>query len=189
MELNKKIKIARVPYNRYFYVDEFLDPFTFFTLSNNGIFLIDKKIIDVATKIRELYGKPIKINTWWSYYETYCDKKTLQQIIDYVEKPNQFQCWRGVRTYRCYIGATQSAHKTVNGRQGGIGLALDLEGEQPELYNLVLKNVKELYELGLRRVEDVSLTPTWLHIDTWNNNVEKNSIRVVTKTSGKNIKI
>ena len=46
----------------------------------------------------------------------------------------------------------------------------------------VRDNAKEFYNLGLRRLEDISITKGWLHIDTWEHNTKPNSIRVVDRT-------
>ena len=180
--------LKRIQISEHFFLDEFIDAYTYFNSPDNGLSLIDNKVIEIAEFIREKYNKPLYANTWWNYYKKNWNKKNINEIIEFVEKPNNYQSWRGIRTERCTIGASQSAHKLIKGRNKK-GMALDLAGNSKELQNIVLKNLKSLYQLGLRRIEDISLTPTWLHFDIWELNVEPNSIRIVTKYKGKNIAI
>ena len=56
------------------------------------------------------------------------------------------------------------------------------KGDEQELYNLVKENKKKFHEIGLRRLEDISITNGWLHLDTLETNVKKGTIRVVDLT-------
>ena len=71
----------------------------------------------------------------------------------------------------CAIGASQSAHKQ--------GRAADPKGDEKLYYKLVKDNAESFYKLGLRRLEDISITRGWLHVDTLERNTQPNSIRVV----------
>lgn len=62
---------------------------------------------------------------------------------------------------RYNFGSLGSAHR--------FGMALDLkflDSELEEVYSFIQDNQEQLYELGLRRVEKLEVTPGWLHIDT-----------------------
>lgn len=61
---------------------------------------------------------------------------------------------------RVNYGSAGSAHR--------FGCAYDLKFKNAsvaEVHKYIEENQEELYELGLRRVEHISATPTWTHID------------------------
>ena len=47
------------------------------------------------------------------------------------------------------------------------------------MFAIVKANAKEFYSLGLKRLEDPSITKGWLHCDTLELNTVPNTIRVV----------
>ena len=172
---------TRIPVSKNFFLDEFIDPFTYFNTPDNGLSKIDNRLFAIAQKLRELVGKSMSINNWWSYYEANKKSMSIEKIIMNIEK-SSLSKWSGLRTERCSIGAAKSAHK--------LGFAIDPKGSGKELFSIVEKNAKAFHELGVRRLEDTTITPTWLHLDTWERNVAKNTIRVVDlKTVTKTINI
>lgn len=163
--------MERIKISKYFYADELIDPRTYFNEVNNGIDLIDYNLLQCLDLLREKAGKPLYINTWWATYERDKDKKELEQIINHIEKNNTLRKYSGFRGKFCKIGAKFSAHRK--------GKGADPKGVSPKiLFNIIKENSKEFYNLGLRRLEDTSITPTWLHLDTWNKN-SSNGIEVV----------
>ncbi|HRN42815.1 MAG TPA: hypothetical protein PK649_12190, partial [Vicingus sp.] len=50
------------------------------------------------------------------------------------------------------------------------GQRFDINGNPKELYELIKNNATTYYNMGLRRLEDTTITTTWLHLDTWNKN-------------------
>ena len=153
-----------------FYLDEFIDPYTYFNEVKNGLEQIDQSLFEIAQKVRDLHGYPIVINNWWEFYRDNLKKLSCNDIVDRIEA-GWGRKWSGYRPEHCPIGAEFSAHKT--------GQAIDMVGNGRHLFTLVKDNAQAFYELGVRRLEDPSITPTWLHIDTKEHNTQPDSIRVV----------
>lgn len=167
----------RIIVSENFYLDEFVDPHTYFNALNSGIGLLSEILFPIAQKLRDLYGKPISINNWWKYYEN-SSNLTNQQIIsdiEYLNHHGKVNIWSGYRSSRCHVGARKSAHR--------YGLAIDPKGNEKKFFKIVKDNREEFYNLGLRRLEDISITPGWLHMDGALLNTKPNSIRVVDRTS------
>ncbi len=62
---------------------------------------------------------------------------------------------------RTTFGSPGSAHRF------GCGFDIKVKDrEPPEVHHFIKNNERELYRIGLRRVEHVSATPTWTHIDS-----------------------
>lgn len=166
--------MKRITVSPNFYLDEFLDPYTYLKEKDNGLDQLDFKLFQIAQKVREMYGQPLYINTWWDFYQLKKDTLSIDQIISQIENSNSLRKWSGLRTSRSNVGGKNSAHRK--------GMAIDLKGNGQKLYEVVKDNAKELYCAGLRRIEDKKITTTWLHADTWEKNTKPNSIRVVDLT-------
>lgn len=126
--------------SEHFCIQEFVDPQTFKDRGEASIGLINKKLIDIAEFIRSKIGKPVTINNWHTGGQ-------------YKES--------GLRNPNTKTGAKFSQHK--------LGNAIDCKASGfggNEWYEFVNANAKELYNLGVRRIEDKKLATTWLHIDT-----------------------
>ena len=139
---------------KHFIVQEFINPTTYEKLGDDSIDLIDSKLIDIAEFIREDIGLPITINNWHNGGQ-------------YKES--------GLRDKDSTTGAPKSTHKL------GKGMDLKIKGwGGKEWYEYVKKNFKQLYGLGLRRIEDKSIATTWCHMDTKEHGL-KDTIQVVDK--------
>lgn len=104
--------------------------------------LVDKRIINAVLYIRNKLGLPVEVNTW--------------------HKGGDKQ-WRGHRTEKCDIGAEFSMHKktpcqAVDFRVKGMA--------DDDVKKFIIEHQKELYALGIRRMEHKDDAPTWQHIDT-----------------------
>ena len=152
--------IQRIKVSKYFFLDEFVDPHTFFTQNDRGLSRIDHRLFTIADLLREKLGRPLRINNWWFFYAANATKSE-----DWLIK------WSGYRSPRCRIGAKLSAHKK--------GFAIDPKGDEDLMFEIVKANIKEFHKLGLRRLEDPSITKGWLHMDVHTLNVKPNTIRVV----------
>ena len=161
----------RIQVSENFYLDEFIDPHTYFNDTDNGRSRLDIVLIAIAQKLRTLYEEPIFINNWWKTFKKYEKTRTKIQIIAIIENDDNIYKWSGIRTIRCRIGASKSAHR--------LGKAIDPKGDEQKMFNIVKNNAKEFHAMGVRRLEDVSITKGWLHIDTLERNTKPNSIRVV----------
>lgn len=140
--------------SKYFIVQEFINPTTYERLGDDSINLIDSKLIDIAEFIREDIGLPITINNWHNGGQ-------------YEES--------GLRDKDSTTGAPKSTHKL------GKGIDLKIKGYSgKEWYNYVKANSKQLYDLGLRRIEDKSIATTWCHMDTKEHGL-KDTIQIIDK--------
>lgn len=166
--------MERIQVSENFYLDEFIDPHTYFNDTDNGRSRLDIRLIPIAQRLRTLYGEPIFINNWWETFKKYEETKTKKQIIAIIENDDNISKWSGIRTNRCPIGAAKSAHK--------VGKGMDPKGDEEKMYKIVEQNAKVFYAMGVRRLEDISITNGWLHIDTLERNTKPNSIRVVDRT-------
>lgn len=174
--------MERIPVSKYFFLDELVDPFTYFNEPDSGLSKIDKKLFAIADFFREKYGSPLIVNNWYFVYlARTAHGEKLNDIITYITKEKTIRDWSGLRTEKCTEGSPTSAHR--------LGKAIDFKSDPKKMDKILKSNIKELHTLGLRRVEDISITPNWFHIDTLAKNVGKNEIRIITKTSGTNIQI
>jgi hypothetical protein len=174
--------MERIKVSKYFHLDEFIDVHTYINESDNGLSKIDKNLFAIADFMREKYGAPLEINNWWYFMQTQLKfEKDIDKIITKIEKEPTVRKWSGTRTNRCTIGSPTSAHR--------LGKGVDMKGDSKKLDKIVKNNLKALHTLGLRRIEDVGITPGWLHLDTLAKNVGAKEIRIITKTTGSNISI
>lgn len=178
--------MERIQVSKYFFLDELVDPFTYFNESDHGLSKLDKKLFGIADFFREKYG-PLVINNWWYVYlARTAHGEKLNDIITYITKEKTIRDWSGLRTEKCTEGSPTSAHRLDKDK---LCKAIDFKSDPKKMYKIFKENIKELHTLGLRRIEDISITPNWFHIDTLAKNVGKNEIRIITKTSGTNIQI
>jgi hypothetical protein len=172
----KEKAMERIKVSENFFLDEFVDPHSYLTRSDNGRSLIDERIIDIAQKVRDFKGSGITINNWWNHIDKYQGefKGDAMKFLKYCNDSSFIRCWSGFRSELCKIGASNSAHRK--------GFAIDMAGDQNEYYRIVKTNAKLFYSLGVRRLEDRRITNGWMHCDTWERNTQPNSIRVVDLT-------
>jgi hypothetical protein len=174
--------MKRIQVRPNYYLDEFIDPHTYFNTPDHGRSLIDERIFDVAQTLRYLLGRPLGINNWWGLYNYHKNRKSQAEIIEMIEEsPNHYK-WSGIRTERTNVGASRSAHRVIPSN-GMKGLAIDPKGNQHELFAIVKKHAEVFYAMGVRRLEDPKITPGWLHLDLLEKNTRPNSIRVIDRIS------
>lgn len=121
-----------------FIIQEFVPKSIYEALGEGSTKLMDERIIILSQLFRTRYGK-ITINSWHNGGQ-------------YKES--------GLRLPETTTGAKYSQHK--------YGRAVDLKFEDhtiQEIYSDVIKNTKLFHEKGLRVIEDIAFTKTWLHID------------------------
>lgn len=166
-------KIERKQVSKDFYLDEFIDPVTYFTDADNGLSKIDSSLIDCVQLLRDIYGSSISINGWWKHLPADMAVFDAAAFLGVMEA-KKVPVWSGLRTSLCKIGAPKSAHK--------LGKAIDPKGDEQAFFKIVKDNARQFYDLGLRRLEDISITNGWLHMDTEERNCKPNSIRVIDRT-------
>lgn len=163
-----RIKVAQ-----NFFLDEFVDPVTYFTEADHGLSKIDSALIDLAQLLRDEYDSPVYINRWWDYLPKDMNGFDPVKFLNEMIK-KKVPVWSGLRTLLCKIGAIKSAHR--------LGKAIDPKGDEKRFMQIVRDNAKKFYEKGLRRLEDISITNGWLHMDTHPLNCKPNSIRIIDLT-------
>lgn len=163
----------RIEVNKNFFLDEFVDPVTYFTTPDHGLSIMDPGLFDLAQLLRDHYGKPIYINRWFEHLPSDLHVFDPESFLRVMES-KKVSVWSGLRTELCGIGAPKSAHKLAK--------AIDPKGDEKIFMKIVRDNASQFYALGLRRLEDISITKGWLHMDTHTANCKPNSIRVIDKT-------
>lgn len=121
-----------------FTLQEFIPPDIYAERGEKSIELLDDRIISLAQFFRDRYGS-VTINNWNS--------------------GGQYQ-ESGLRSPFTKTGAKFSMHK--------FGRAIDMkfaDTTPQKVYADVMKNQKLFFEKGLRVMENIVATPTWLHID------------------------
>lgn len=168
--------MKRLKISNNFYLDELIDVHSFLMDPDNGFNKLDPVIIDCLQLLRVKLGKPINVNTWWPLYtQLVKEGKSNEQIIELIETSQKVSKFSGFRPAHCKIGAKHSAHKK--------GQAVDPKGNEMKLFRIVKNNAAEFYNMGLRRIENPSITPGWLHMDTNEKNHKPGFIRVINQRS------
>ena len=124
----------------FFRLEEFVHPIIFRTFGSQSIRMVSAFQIEYATALRNLMG-PIRINNWHA-------GGNLQN--------------RGTRprSVKPKGGAEFSQHYLAN------ALDTDTPDYKPsEMVECIHDNFDLFFNLGLRALEDVNYTPTWLHGD------------------------
>ncbi len=169
--MNERIRVSQ-----NFYLDEFVDPFTYLNESDNGLSKMDPRTFDLAQLLRTKKGSSISINNWWGMYlKLLAEGKTIKQIIRLIENSRAVNKWSGYRPPHCRIGAKASKHRK--------GEAIDPKGNQNELFKIVKASIKEFYRFGLRRLENPKITSGWLHMDISSSGHKAGFVRVVNLSS------
>ena len=122
-------QVERIKVSKFFHLDEFVDPHTYFNEDDRGLSKIDERLFEIADLLREKLGRPLRINNWWVFYLRHINKD-LKWIIAAIEKSDHSK-WSGLRTNRCKIGAKFSAHRR--------GMAIDPKGDEEQMFEIVKK--------------------------------------------------
>lgn len=128
--------------SKYFIIQEYVTPSIYKTFGDNSIWFIDQRLIDADDFIREWFGVPITINNW--------HLKNQPRI--YTES--------GFRTRFTETGGDLSQHRH--------GRASDkkFKGLSPKfVFNEIMKFEKVFFDAGIRCMENVEFTKTWIHSD------------------------
>lgn len=164
----------RIRVAQNFYLDEFIDPETYFSQPDHGLSKIDFRLFTIAQMLRVLSDEPMTINNWWNYYQKIKDDKPISLVIQDIIKNESIRKWSGFRPKSCPIGARKSQHK--------LGMALDPKDMDENLYEVLSDYASLFHDLGVRRVEDESITIGWLHIDLRTKGEDLNGIRIIDRT-------
>jgi hypothetical protein len=127
---------------KYFNIQELVHPFYYNRFGNGAWKFLNERQLYIIDYLREEIDEPITINNWH-----------VGGKLD--------SC--GLRPFNDPDGAEFSIHK--------FGGATDLHFKKssPKLvYDYILANEKKFYDIGIRRIENIKYTPTWVHIDCSN---------------------
>lgn len=122
-----------------FYLNEFVPRKIYERFTDKSIQFVDMRLVHLVQYIRDYFGHPITINNWadgGQYNES------------------------GFRDPQTGTGAELSQHK--------FGRAADLKftgATVQEIYAYIMQNQQQFFDKGLRCMEAIDKTPTWLHID------------------------
>lgn len=164
----------RIQLNEYLFLDELVDPVTYFTDLDHGLSKIDPRVPKLFHLLRSKYGKPIGINNWWKHLPDDLTGFNPELFLNHCISIGVY-VWSGFRSEFCKIGAKGSAHRK--------GQAEDPKGDEKAFFKIVCDNAREFYMIGLRRVENPEFTKGWLHMDTSTNNHVPNRIRIVNPST------
>ncbi|MEM5810156.1 MAG: D-Ala-D-Ala carboxypeptidase family metallohydrolase [Candidatus Aenigmatarchaeota archaeon] len=128
--------------SKYFKIEELVDKATFEKFGENAWWMISEKAIIMLDNFREFIGRPVIVNNW--------------------KTGGQYQ-YSGFRPRNCETGAEYSQHR--------FGRAFDIKitgMTSQEIYKKILENKEHPLLKNITAIEDISLTPTWVHIDCRN---------------------
>lgn len=122
-----------------FDVREFVGPAVWGKWKDKSIWFIDRRVIDISQTLRIKLGKPITINNWHiggRFHES------------------------GLRT------PGDETYKQWSQHSFGRAADLKVEGMTPEDVMIHIIGLTKMYrDMGLGAIEDIALTPSWLHFD------------------------
>lgn len=124
--------------SKNFELEEFINKNTFLQYGSGSLKFIDNRIISIAQFLRDNFGG-LTINDW-------------HKGGHYNES--------GLRDFDTSTGAKFSQHK--------FGRAIDCKFSDytvQQVYTKILANPKKFIDAGITTLEDISATPTWLHVD------------------------
>lgn len=112
------------------------------------------KLLNIVTYIRQNTGLPVIINNY-----------ATGGLLSY----------RGFRPLTCNVGAINSQHRYFNAIDINIG-----NWSPNQMFEWAIRRASDLYLIGVRRIEDISITPTWLHLDGKEHN--QKAIQIINQT-------
>lgn len=128
----------RVQLTDNFYLDEFIHPNIYKRFGKISTKYISKELVDLVQLIRDKYGKPIYINTWYN-------GGNLKNS--------------GLRDYKTPLGGK------LNRSRHYYGLCADLHCEDiKELQKHIYDNRQMYQHFGLTVIENYKHTPSWCHV-------------------------
>jgi len=166
--------MKRIQLNTNLFLDELVDPVTYFTEPDNGLSKMDSALPDIFQLLRDKYGKSIGVNAWWGHLPIDMIVFDPQSFLELMIKKEVY-VWSGYRPPFCKIGGKLSAHREFK--------AIDPKGDQKAFFKIVCENAQQFYDLGLRRIENHNFTKGWLHGDTSTRNHKAGFIRIVNPST------
>jgi len=127
---------------KYFHAWELVDRVTYQKFSGNSFFLFSAISLMMIDGIRDFLGVPVIINNWHEggAYE-----------------------FSGLRPISCKVGAEYSQHR--------LGQAFDLKPLRMPIgdaFKKIMDNISDERLKYISVIEDITYTPTWLHVDCRN---------------------
>lgn len=128
--------------SKNFDIREFVPKIIWDNYQENSIWFVDPRIIAIAQNVRDYFSAEMTINDW-HYGGTFQN--------------------RGYRTPASKIGAHYSQHKF------GRAIDFNIKGlTAKECYKIIQVNHDWFHLRGVKAMEDIRDTPTWIHLDCRN---------------------
>lgn len=125
-----------------FWLTEFIPKNVYEEYGDKSLQFIDERIITIAQFIRDHFGKPVTINNWYDGGQ-------------YNES--------GYRSPNTKTGAFRSQHKS------GRAIDIKVSGLLPkEVYDHIMAHEELFISVGVTAMENITSTPTWVHLDCRN---------------------
>ena len=125
--------------SKYFDIKEFVDARTWGVLGVNAAWLVDPRTVRICDLIREKTGVPVTVNNW--------------------HMGGNFDS-SGFRAKWDNTGGTLSQHRC------GRAADIKVKGMIPlRVFQIINENKADFEAVGLTALEDLTYTPTWLHVD------------------------
>jgi len=173
---------TRIPVAKNFFLDEFLPPVLYDQHKNDlAKSILDHRVFTVVQFLRDKYGKPIYLNNWYQLVTQIMKKEGLTEWPELIHVEAFCKKYGHVRDFfdeRCVrdpqtsTGAPKSRHKFERTKSGILiarktdAFDLDYSGMTgAEGHEWQKQYHSELYAMGVRRMEDPSITPGWNHQD------------------------
>lgn len=125
-----------------FYLTEFVPKDVYEAYGEKSLQFVDERIIYIAQFVRDTFGKSVTINDWWDGGQ-------------YKES--------GYRSPDSKTGAFRSQHKA--------GRAIDIKVSgmtAKQVYDYIMSHEELFIQAGVTAMENITATPTWVHLDCRN---------------------
>lgn len=159
----------RILVSNYFYLDELFPKEICDKEGAAALVRLHPLLLPILDAFREKVGKPTWVNNWYHGGDIdeagWRDPKTSTGAA----KSQHKQIWQ-LKTQGVYRTVSQAADPHVSKMSG------------KQLFEVIKNNAAFFYKLGVRRIEDPSITPAWLHIDV-SEHGQPNTILIIGRTS------
>ena len=168
--------MKRVKVSENFYLDEFIDPWTYYLYGSKSIRYIAPQTIAFTQRVREILDTPCAVNTWSNHGKMSAEEFLLQprwkqnrsrkesglRVFDKAlyNKKLKARGMKGDALVQKVVGSTTSQHK--------FGRAADIKQNaftSKDVHDLIKDYLPELMDMGLSTLEHHEATPTWVHMD------------------------
>ncbi len=168
--------MTRIKVSDNFYLDEFIDPWTYYLYGSKSLRYIAPQTIAFTQRVREILEVPCTINNWSNHGKLSAKEFLLQprwkqnrsfkesglRVFDKAlyNKKLKARGMKGDALIKKVVGGTTSQHK--------FGRASDIKQNaftSKDVHDIIEDYRRELMELGLTTLEHHEATRSWVHMD------------------------